>query len=134
MKGIVSSDRTNGQSALFPIKDHYGRDTYATVTADLADVQRLAGLNNSIKYEQVSDLAAAHPLVPPAGTAYALIQAEGGSVRWRDDGAAPTATIGMILTATGELRYDGDFAALQFVRMDEEARLNVTYYGDADDA
>lgn len=31
MKGIVSSDRTNGQSALFPVSGAEGRQTYAIV-------------------------------------------------------------------------------------------------------
>lgn len=129
MKGIVSADRSNGQHALLKVEDEDGRPTYAQVTADLADVQRLAGENNSLGYTQITDLTAPHWLEPPAGTQYALIMPEGGSVRWRDDGTDPTAGVGMPLTATGELRYDGDFSKLKFIQQDVAAVLNVTFYG-----
>jgi len=49
-------------------------------------------------------------------------------VRWRDDGVAPTASIGMPLAAGVTLQYDGDLTQIQFIQYGGTAELNVTYY------
>lgn len=79
-------------------------------------------------YQQITSLAASAALTVPSGATYALLQAEGQAVRWRDDGTAPTATIGMTLQAGGELRYDGALQNIRFIQTAATATLNVSYY------
>jgi hypothetical protein len=61
---------------------------------------------------------------------YAIIQCEGttSSVRWRDDGTAPTSTIGMILSTGGELDYSGDLNKIQFILATGTPILNISFY------
>lgn len=74
-------------------------------------------------------LATAQTLTVPTGAVYALIQAvssTGIKVRWRDDGTAPTATVGMQLGS--DMWYVGDLAALKFIREAAGVTLEVSYY------
>ena len=48
--------------------------------------------------------------------------------RWRDDGVAPTASVGMPLAAGVTLQYDGDINQIQFIEQTGGAKLNITYY------
>lgn len=79
-------------------------------------------------YEQITALSAAASLTPPAGADFALIQAVTQNVRWRDDGTAPTATVGMQLAAGDTLAYDGDLSTFQAIEEAASAELNVVYY------
>lgn len=84
----------------------------------------------ALGYQQVTSLSAAVGLTIPAGTQVALVQAESQSVRWRDDGTNPTATVGMVLGAGETLEYDsGKIGALKFIEVAASAKLNVSYYG-----
>ena len=61
---------------------------------------------------QISGLNLPNGITP----CYAVIQCNGsGGVRWRDDGTAPTASIGMVLPAGSELDYSGELTAIQFI-------------------
>jgi hypothetical protein len=65
----------------------------------------------------------------PAGATACLISCEVSGVRYRDDGVAPTATIGMQMTPTGSpLLYAGALSAIQFIQSASGAILNVLYY------
>ncbi|OWT68087.1 MULTISPECIES: hypothetical protein [unclassified Achromobacter] len=81
-------------------------------------------------YQQISSasLATAQALTPPAGSRVALIQAEAQAMRWRDDGTAPTATVGMLVPAGGSLEYNGDLTAIRLIAATAGAIANVTYY------
>ena len=82
-------------------------------------------------YQQLSGISVATALTIPAGAAKALISVETNNVRWRDDGTAPTATVGQLLKTTDpELLYlDGGLGAMQFIPVTSTATVNVTYYG-----
>ena len=81
-------------------------------------------------YQQLTSLSAATKLTVPAGTTFALISPESQAVRWRDDGVAPTATVGYPLPVGAELRYDAQqIWEIQFIEQTASAKLNVTYYG-----
>lgn len=68
----------------------------------------------------------------PAGTTLAIISPAAQAVRWRDDGTAPTAAVGMPLAIAAELRYTAaNFATLRFIAQAAGAVLNVTFYGHA---
>lgn len=86
-------------------------------------------------YAQATDLDPAiglpgvgDPAAIPAGADAALIVAEAQAVRWRDDGTAPTATVGVPLAVGVELFYAGNLSAIRFFEQAGGAKLNVTYY------
>jgi hypothetical protein len=88
-------------------------------------------LETPLGYQQIvsATLAAATALTVPGTAKFALIAAEGVDVRWRDDGVAPTAAIGMQMPSGGSpLLFSGDLAALQFIRTAAGSILNVSYY------
>ena len=57
-----------------------------------------------------------------------IITPETQAVRWRDDGVAPTAAIGMPLAVGVTLQYDGDLTKIQFIEQTASAKINITYY------
>lgn len=80
-------------------------------------------------YQQVTATGTAFFLPTlPAGTRRAVIQAAAQAIIWRDDGTAPTTTVGMTIPAGGELRYDGNMAALQMIAAAAGAIANISYY------
>ena len=58
----------------------------------------------------------------------AIITPESQAVRWRDDGVAPTASVGMPLAAGVTLQYDGDLSQIKFIEQVGGAKLNISYY------
>lgn len=80
-------------------------------------------------FQQITTLSAATGLTVPTGATRARIQCTTKAVRWRDDGTAPTTTVGMHLAADTDLWYDGSLSALQFIEEAASAVLNVSYYG-----
>lgn len=74
-------------------------------------------------------LAASTALGVPNGSRIAVIQAVGQAISWRDDGTAPTATIGMSIPAGGELVYDGTLTAIRLIQVASGATANISYYG-----
>lgn len=84
----------------------------------------VTGTRRPLGYLQISNanlqsaVGLAPPTLPTADAAlplYAVIQANAGTIRWRDDGTAPTATIGMLIPSGGELLYAGDLTAIQLI-------------------
>lgn len=70
----------------------------------------------------------------PPGTVLLLIQpnAATAAIRWRDDGTAPTASVGYPLAAGAELRYTAQgFAAIQVIGQTSGAVVNVVAYGNS---
>ena len=94
-------------------------------------VQRVASMpcvQYPLGYQQITSLSGSTPLTVPSGARVALIQPEVQAVRWRDGGAAPTASVGMPLAASDKLFYDGDLASVRFIQQTAGAILNVSYY------
>jgi len=58
----------------------------------------------------------------------AMIQCQTTAVRWRDDGVAPTSTVGMVLDPGAILMYDGDLTRIRFIQVGGGSVLNVSYY------
>lgn len=86
-----------------------------------------------VGFQQITSLSAASGLtVPKDGNGRpanrAIVHTETQAVRWRDDGTAPSATVGMRLTVGSELLYDGDLTAIKFIEEAASAKLNVSYY------
>lgn len=96
----------------------------------------LKAITSVLGYQQITSLSAATKLTVPqkdlnglAGTPrIAIIIPEAQAVRWRDDGVAPTASVGMPLAAGVTLQYDGDISQIQFIEQTSGAKLNITYY------
>lgn len=67
----------------------------------------------------------------PSDASYAYIQADGGDLRWRDDGTSPTATVGHLLQRNDDHWYTVDTLPIRFIRDTDETdptNLHVTYY------
>lgn len=68
----------------------------------------------------------------PAGTGLeancAIIQAEGASIRWRDDGTDPTASVGERLLADQDFMYTGNMKLFKAIAIGANAILNVSFY------
>jgi hypothetical protein len=65
----------------------------------------------------------------PTGATMALLQAETADVRFRDDGAAPTTSIGAIVVhGTPPIFYTGTLSALQFIALSGSPLLDVLFY------
>jgi hypothetical protein len=79
-------------------------------------------------YQQLTSLAAATALTVPTGALEALIVCESQTVRWRDDGTNPTASVGMPLTANVAFPYLGNLAAIKIIQTTASATCNVSYY------
>lgn len=96
----------------------------------------LKAVTSSLGYQQITSLSSAQSLTVPAvdklgnkqQATIALITPETQAVRWRDDGTAPTATVGMPLAAGVTLQYDGDLTKIQFIEQSASAKLNISYY------
>ena len=96
----------------------------------------LKAITSVMGYQQITSMSSATSLTVPAknlqglvGTPrIAIITAEAQGVRWRDDGTAPTASVGMPLAVGVTLQYDGDINQIQFIEQTGGAKLNITYY------
>jgi hypothetical protein len=65
----------------------------------------------------------------PAGATMAWLQAENANVRYRDDGQAPSASVGsLILSGNPGMFYNGTLGALQFVAATGSPVLDVAFY------
>jgi hypothetical protein len=79
-------------------------------------------------YQQITALTAAVHLTPPAGATFAAISVSGAAVRYRDDGTAPTATVGMPLAIGSTTTYAGPLAVVEFIGEAAGAILDISYY------
>ena len=80
-------------------------------------------------YSQLTGISVSTGFTVVEGTKLALCQAEAQQVRWRDDGTAPTATVGMILQPGDTLIYDAaDMVNLKFIQVVAGAIVNVSQY------
>ena len=94
-------------------------------------------ITSCLGYEQITGLSVAKSLTVPTRDPvsglnvkanFALITPDTNGVRWRDDGTAPTSSIGMPLAAGVTLQYDGDLSKIKFIESTASAVLNVSYY------
>lgn len=99
-------------------------------------MQVSAVINKPVGYGQWLTLSPAKKLTDPPDTGVSmpnmscrcLIQAEGGDVRWRDDGVAPTASLGMVIKQDQTLEYEGDLAKIQLIEVAAAGGINVSFY------
>lgn len=79
-------------------------------------------------YQQITSLGTATGLTVPTGARWAVLQAEAQTLRWRDDGTSPTATVGMPLEVADEHVYKGDLPTIEVIETTAGGILNVSYY------
>lgn len=80
-------------------------------------------------YQQYTSLSSAINLTSiPDQATIAEIIVEAQAIRYRDDGTAPTASIGMPVAAGNAFQYSGDLSAVQFIQQTSGAIINVSYY------
>lgn len=80
-------------------------------------------------YQQIVSPAASTPLTVPTGATVAIIQNNGAQpARWRDDGTAPTTTLGQRIAAGDTLTYDGTLTAFRVIQEAAGVTLDVLYY------
>lgn len=81
-------------------------------------------------YEQLPIPAASTALTAATNSNgnVAVIKCEVAAVRYRDDGVAPTAAIGMPLAVGETLEYTGDLSKVRFIQQAAGAVLSVLYY------
>ena len=82
-----------------------------------------------------ADLAAAKSLTfcasgIPTGANAALLQAEAAPIRFRDDGTAPTASVGNLIIngLGGQLFYTGSLSAIILIAASGSPILDVAFY------
>ncbi len=86
-----------------------------------------------ISYQQITAATLANATSLTLPTSYTATSAvfcvETANVRWRDDGVAPTASVGM-LAPYGQAcwSYTGNLAAIQFIAATGSPVLDVTFY------
>jgi hypothetical protein len=73
-------------------------------------------------------VATATNLTPPTGATIAQICVETAPVRYRDDGIAPTASVGIPLAAGWCGPYAGPLSAIQFIAQSGSPTIGVFYY------
>jgi hypothetical protein len=93
------------------------------------------GYRRPLGYQQLttamlqSSVGFTMPTVPAGmSVGYAVVQCNGGTVRWRDDGVAPTATVGMSIASGAELDYVGEMTAIRFISSSSEPTCDVSLY------
>lgn len=65
----------------------------------------------------------------PTGATMAMLQAETANVRYRDDGTAPTSSVGMqIVSGQNPILYSGTLSAVEFIAASGSPVLDVAFY------
>lgn len=103
---------------------------YANAAVRNGALNAVEGFRKPVGYQQITSVSSVVTLtIPPnVNTQIALIQVESQDVRWRDDGTAPTASVGMLLPKGGIVEYNGDLSKLKFIEVSASAKINVSYY------
>lgn len=80
-------------------------------------------------HQQIAAFSTVQSLSVPQGATVAIIRTETNNIRWRDDGTAPTASVGMLLLPTDDyLFYTGSLSTFQVIPVTGSATLDVAYY------
>lgn len=84
----------------------------------------------SLGYVQLTPITASTQITVPLNASQVLVTIEGQAVRYRDDGANPTSTVGMPLAVGASLRYTGaQISQLRFIEQAVGGIVNMTFYG-----
>ena len=82
----------------------------------------------ALGYQQITGLGSAQGLTVPATATFATISVTGAAVRYRDDGTAPTTSLGVTWGAGSTQTYAGPLSAIKFIQLAAGATIDVLYY------
>ncbi len=83
----------------------------------------------AVGYQQITSLATAVSLTVPAGAGLVIMTPQTQAIRYRDDGTAPTATVGHPIAVGQDFRLEASsLSRIQVIEQTASAALNVTYY------
>lgn len=89
----------------------------------------------ALGYQQLTGMSGSTALTVPATATVAEICVEAQGIRYRDDGVAPTGTVGMPIASGTCFQYTGTssvsvapLTAIRFIQQTSGAILNVSYY------
>ena len=83
---------------------------------------------SSLGYQQITNLSSAVGFTTvPSGTSYVVMTTEVAGIRWRDDGTAPTASVGMPVAAGASVSYTTSFTKFQAIQQTSGAILDVYF-------
>lgn len=91
-------------------------------------LRTIEGSRIALGYEQITGLNTVKGLTPPDGATLVVLNVETKSIRWRDDGTSPTASVGMELFASDTFIYNGELTRIRFIEEAASAKINVSYY------
>lgn len=99
----------------------------------IEQIETFDAQENCLGFQSITDLSEAVGLTIPEGARIALVIVENAGVRFREDGVAPSATVGMPVPSKGIVRVTTNLSGIQFIEQASSsgAALSVTYYGDA---
>lgn len=110
------------------------KPTGTGIVAGTSIVQQLTGTPGGAGTYQTSvactsSAASLTTVGPPVGANAMLMQTEAQNLRWRDDGAAPTIAVGMLLlTVQPPAMFTGQLSAIRFITVAAGGILNVAFY------
>jgi hypothetical protein len=64
----------------------------------------------------------------PDGAVVAMITVETQNVRWRDDGTAPTSSVGMLVLTGTTFTYQGNLGRIDFIPATGSPVLDISFY------
>lgn len=79
-------------------------------------------------YQQIVGAASSTALTVPSGSTSAVLMFSGGDVRMRDDGVAPTASVGFLFKAGYPVVYAGSLSALRLIQTSAAVTVDVLFY------
>jgi hypothetical protein len=87
----------------------------------------------TVGFQQMGSLASATPLTVPGAAKIAEICVENGAIRYRDDGTAPTAAVGIQVSSSAAtspvcFQYSGPLSAMQMINSTGTPGVFVAYY------
>lgn len=67
----------------------------------------------------------------PQRTVWAVLCVDTAAIRWRDDGTAPTASVGMPVASGQCFYYSGTMSALRVIAQTGSPVVNISFYSGA---
>lgn len=123
----------NGQAAYGQLPD----GSFAPLQLDNSQQLKASGGGSGSSVYQFTQLgcgqltslsAAAGFSSVPAGALLVSISVEGQSVRLRDDGTNPTASVGLLLPVGGPWPYQANLAGVKFIQTAASATISYCFY------